>query len=176
MRNVHPLAKLVLREFGSLPKATPGVCGVRLGVKEMTGRDIPVGWRKVFGRDYKYAEAQIVECKGYFKTSPTSWVNSADVFLDWLLASLFRRDPSLGKYAIGKVGSYLAHGALKRKYPAVFKLLNEVHSKRYQSNLSHAVVKKTGRPTVRIRFRWLRKGAAYLRNAAEELAVAWPAK
>ncbi len=58
-------------------------------------------------------EAQIVECKGYFKTSANSWVNGTDVFIDWLLDALFRRDGSLGTYTMGNIGGYLSHGALE---------------------------------------------------------------
>jgi hypothetical protein len=175
-RDVHPLARLVLKEFGALRRAKAGVCGIRMAIDEMTGHDIAIDWRKFFGRNYKHAEAQIVECKGYFKTSANSWVNGTDVFIDWLLDALFRRDVALGTYTIGNVGGCTSHGALKTNYPAVFKLLNEVHAKRYQSNLSHAKVRRTSQPTKRIRFKWLRTGAVLLRQAADELAAKFPAK
>lgn len=175
-RDIHPLGRLVLKEYGRLRRARAGVCGIRLAVTEMTGHDIPVNWRKLFGRNYKYAEAQAVECKAYFKTSANSWVNGADVFIDWLLDALFRRDGSLGTYKMGSVGGYLAHGALKARYPRVSRLLNEVHTKRYESNLSHAKIKKTSQPTKRIAFKWLRRGALLLRGAAEELSVTFPSK
>jgi hypothetical protein len=175
VRDVHPLARLVLKEFGALRRAKAGVCGIRLAIEEMTGCDIAVAWRAFFGRNYKYAEAQIVECKGYFKTSANSWVNGTDVFIDWLLDALFRRDPALGTYTMGNVGGYLSHGALRANYPAVFRLLNEIHTKRYESNLSHALVRRSGQPTRRIQFTWLRKGAGLIRRAAEELAIRYPA-
>lgn len=174
-RDIHPLARLVLKEFGRLRRAKAGVCGIRLSIEEMTGYDVAVNWRKFFGRNYKHAESQIVECKGYFKTSANSWVNGTDVFIDWLLDSLFRRDGSLGTYTMGNVGGYTSHGALKASFPAVFKLLNEIHAKRYESNLSHAKVKKTSQPTKRIPFKWLQKGAVLLRKASEELAMKFPA-
>lgn len=175
VREVHPLARLVLKEYGRIRRAKAGVCGIRLAVGEMTGHDIAVNWRKLFGRNYKHAEAQVIECKAYFKTSANSWVNGTDVFVDWLLAALFRRDPSLGTYTMGNVGGYMSHGVLKARYPRVLKLLNEVHTKRYMSNLSHAKVKKTSQPTKRIPFRWLRRGAVLLRRAADELAIRFPA-
>lgn len=176
VRDVHPLARVVLKEFGVLRRAKAGICGIRLAIKEMTGHEIAVDWRRFFGRSYKHAEAQIVECKGHFKTSPNSWVNGTDVFVDWMLDALFRRDPSLGTYTIGNVGGYLSHGKLKTHYPAVFKFLNEIHSKRYESNLSHARSRRTQQPTKQIRFNWLAKGSAFLRRASEELAIKFPAK
>lgn len=176
VRDVHHLARLVLKEFGALRRAKAGICGIRLAIEEMTRHDIAVDWRRFFGRNYKHAEAQIVECKGHFKTSPNSWVNGTDVFIDWMLDALFRRDPSLGTYTMGSVGGCLSHGKLKASYPAVFKFLNEIHSKRYESNLSHARIRRTQQPTKRIRFKWLAKGGAFLRRASEELAIKFPAK
>jgi len=176
VRDVHPLARLVLKEFGALRRAKAGICGIRLAIEEMTGHDIAVDWRSFFGRNYKHAEAQIVECKGHFKTSPNSWVNGTDVFIDWMLDALFRRDPSLGTYTMGNVGGCLSHGRLKARYPAVFKFLNEIHSKRYESNLSHARIRRTQQPTKRIRFKWLAKGAVLLRRASDELATKFPVK
>lgn len=77
---------------------------------------------------------------------------------------------------MGTVGTYLSHGRLKTSYPAVFKLLNEIHAKRYESNLSHARIRRTQQPTKRIQFKWLAKGAAFLRRASDELATKFPAK
>ena len=176
VRDVHPLARVVLKEFGTLRRAKAGVCGIRMAIEEMSGHDVAVAWRSFFGRNYKHAEAQIVECKGYFKTSANSWVNGTDVFIDWLLDALFRRDGGLGTYTMGNIGGYLSHGALKTNYPAVFKLLNEVHAKRYESNLSHARIRRTSQPTKRIHFKWLRTGAVLLRRAAVELAAKFPAR
>jgi hypothetical protein len=53
VRDVHPLARLVLKEFGALRRAKAGVCGIRLAIEEMTGHDTAVDWRRFFGRNYK---------------------------------------------------------------------------------------------------------------------------
>ena len=136
---------------------------------EMAGQNIAVNWRKLFGRNYKQAEAQIVMCKGYFKTNPTAWFNATDSFIDWLWVGLFAADPSLGTYQIGNVGGISSSARLRAKHPALHKLLNLVHGKRLESHLSHAVTKATQRPTRTIPFRWLSHGAVALRRAAIEL-------
>jgi len=107
LSSINPHAKIVLKEMGVIRRARTAVCGVRLGITEMTGYDIPVDWKKFFGKEYRQAEAQLVTCKGYFKTSASAWVNATDGFVDWLLNALYRQDPALGTYNLGGVGSVL---------------------------------------------------------------------
>ncbi len=169
IRDIHPQAKILLKELGVVRRANPAVCGIRSAIHEMTGQDIAVNWRKLFAGNYKQAEAQIVMCKGYFKTNPTAWVNASDSFIDWLLVGLFAADSSLGTYQIGNVGGISSSARLRSKHPALLNLLNLVHGKRLESHLSHAVTKASQRPTRTIPFRWLRTGAIALRRAAIEL-------
>ena len=169
IREIHPQAKILLKELGVVRRANPSVCGIRSAIHEMAGQNIAVNWRKLFGRNYKQAEAQIVMCKGYFKTNPTAWFNATDSFIDWLWVGLFAADPSLGTYQIGNVGGISSSARLRAKHPALHKLLNLVHGKRLESHLSHAVTKATQRPTRTIPFRWLSHGAVALRRAAIEL-------
>lgn len=172
IREIHPQAKILLKELGVVRRANMSVCGIRSAIHEMTGQDIAVDWRKLFAGNYKQAEAQIVMCKGYFKTNATAWVNATDSFIDWLLLALFAADPSLGTYQIGNVGGFTNSARLRAKYPALLSLLNLVHGKRLESHLSHAVTKATQRPTRTIPFRWLGKGAVALRRATTELQSA----
>ncbi|MBA3773097.1 MAG: RNA-directed DNA polymerase [Ramlibacter sp.] len=169
IRPIHPNAKIVLKEMGVIRRAGTAVCGIRLGIAEITGADIGVGWKRLFGKNYKEAEALLVTCKGYFRTNPTAWVNATDGFVDWLLFALYRADPTLGTYALGTVGSVMHSVKLKTAYPAVSALLNEIHKKRYSSHLSHAVVKTTKKATGPVPYRWLRIGARLLATAAREL-------
>lgn len=171
VRELNPQAKIILKELGMVRRANASVCGIRLSIQEMTGQDIEVNWKKLFGKNYKRAEAQLVACKGYFKTNATAWVNSMDGFVDWLLVALYAANPSLGTYQLGNVGGVMKSTQLKAQYPHVSALLNQIHGKRYQSHLSHAVVKATKRPTKAVPFKWLKVGARHLSKAANELAV-----
>jgi len=170
VKSIQANAKILLKGVGLVRRPGPSVCGIRLAIHEMTGADIAVNWRKIFGVTYRQAEAQIVTCKAYFKTSATSWVNSMDVFIDWLLNSLYRLDASLGIYTLGKPGAVLNSTKLKAKFPELFRLFTLVHQKRYESNLSHPLVKSTQQPTKVIPFRWMTStGAKALQRASEEL-------
>lgn len=168
-KDIHPLAKEMLKEHGLMRRANRSVCGVRLAILEMTGHDIPIHWKKFFGKAYKRAEAQITTCKGYFKTDPTAWVNAIDVFVDLLLDSLHRQQPALGGYTLGRPGSTLDNPVrLQAEYPVITAMATQFHYKRLESNLSHAVVKKTKKPTKPIKFKWLRIGRKLLLKGIQE--------
>lgn len=169
IKDINPQAKIVLKELGLIRRAGGSICGIHLAIKQMTGHDIPVDWKKFFGRSYKRTESQIVTCKGYFKTNPSAWVNSIDVFNDLLLDALYRKDTSLGIYTLGNIGSVLSSPRLKLGFPAIFKLANQIHDKRLESNLSHARVSKTKKSTGPIKFTWLKTGTRLLKTAAQEL-------
>ena len=169
-KEIHPLAKLMLKEHGVMRRVDSSVCGIRLAIGEITGYDIAIPWRKFFGKSYKRAEAQITTSKGYFKTDPSAWVNSLDVFMDLLLDSLHRNQPSLGGYTLGRPGSTLDNPVrLRANYPALTSLAIEFHQKRLESDLSHAIVTRTKKPTTRIKFDWLRKGARIFLSGMQEL-------
>lgn len=170
--NIHPLAKLVLRESGKLRRAKAGVCGIRMAITEMTGQDIAVNWRKLFGKYYSQAEGKIVACKGYYKTNPTAWVNMLDVFNDLFVEVLFKKDGGIGARNLGNYGGVIGNRRFTEKFPRIHSYIEIVHAKRLESELSHAVVKSTKAPTGRIKFPWLRTGAKVLGLAVLELCNA----
>lgn len=169
IRDVNPLAKIILRENGKLKRADTKVCGIRLAVNEMTGVNVGVNWRKLFGRSYSQAESKIVACKAYFKTNPTAWVNMLDVFNDLMLEVLFQRDGTIGARNLGNFGGVVNNTRFKAKYPKTHEYCVLIHEKRLESELSHAVVKSTNAPTTRIPFKWLRIGKLALLAATKEL-------
>ena len=169
IRDINPQAKLVLKELGLVRRANSSVCGIQIAIRQMTGHEIPIQWKKFFGKGYKRAEAQITTCKGYYKTDPTAWVNALDVFSDLLLDSLYRKDPSLGKYTLGRIGSSVDSTKLSAGYPAIARMAKQIHEKRLESELSHARVHKTKKPTGPIKFRWLKTGSRLLARGVTEL-------
>jgi len=172
IRDIHPLAKIVLREYGKLRRADTKVCGIRQALLEMTGMDVAVNWRKFFGKNYRHAESKIVACKGYFKTNPTAWVSVLDVFNDLLVDDLFKRDGSMGVRTLGKFGDVIGRKAFKAKFPRTHALVDEVHKKRGESELSHAVVRATNEKTGRIPFKWLKTGRKLMCAALAEIKAA----
>lgn len=171
IRDIHPLAKIVLRESGKLRRADGSVCGIQMAIFEMTGRDVEINWRKCFGRKYRQAEAKIVACKGYYKTDATAWVNMLDVFNDLLFDTLFRRDGTIGAPSLGNFGGVIQNAKFKGKFPKVHAYAVSVHEKRLESELSHAIVKATRKPTKRIPFKWLKTGQKLLSAAVSELSA-----
>lgn len=169
IRDINPLAKLVLKELGLVRRANSSVCGIQIAIRQMTGHDIPIQWKKFFGKAYKRAEAQITACKGYYKTDPTAWVNALDVFSDLLLDALYRKDPSLGKYTLGRIGSSVDSTKLTAGYSAIARMAKQIHEKRLESELSHARVQKTKKPTGPIKFRWLKTGSRLLAKGVIEM-------
>lgn len=169
-KGIHPLAKLVLKEHGLMRRGNSSVCGIHLAMHEMTGQEFPIQWKKLFGKSYKRAEAQITECKGYFKTDPSAWVNAIDVFDDLLLDALHRKQPTLGGYKLGSPGSTLHNPVrLFAIYPEITKMVTLFHDKRLESHLSHPIVKKSQKPTQPIKFKWLRTATKNMRRALAEL-------
>lgn len=172
IRDIHPLAKIVLRENGKLRRADTKVCGIRQALHEMTGIDFALNWRKFFGKNYRHAESKIVACKGYFKTNPTAWVSMLDVFNDLLVDDLFRRDGTMGTRTLGKFGDVIGRKAFKAKFPKTHTLVDEVHKKRGEGELSHAVIHTTKAKTGRIPFKWLKTGRRHMIAAFAELKAA----
>lgn len=169
VRDIHPLAKIVLRENGKLRRADTKVCGIRQALHEMTGIDFAVNWRKFFGKNYRHAESKIVACKGYFKTNPTAWVSMLDVFNDLLVDDLFRCDGAIGARNLGNFGGVIGNKALMAKFPKTYAYVLAVHTKRGEGELAHPIVKATKAPTGRIPFKWLKTGRKLMSAALAEI-------
>jgi hypothetical protein len=172
-RDLNPAASAVLKEFGIIRRGGSAICGIEQSLGLMSRANAAVNWKTFFGTDYRHAERQIVECRGYATTNATAWVNAMDVFLDLLLASLYRNDTSVGTYDVGSIGSVVGSTRLKGSYPHVQSLVESIHLKRYESHLSHAKEKRTGRPTTAVRFSYLKTGHRLIRAAVGELAAAF---
>ncbi len=171
VRDIHPLAKIVLREHGILRRTDATVCGIRQALQEMTGGDCEINWRKFFGRNYRHAESKIVACKGYFKTNPTAWVSMLDVFNDLLVDDLFKRDGSMGLRTLGRFGDVIGRRTFKTKFPRTHLFVEQVHKKRGEGELSHAVVHGTKSKTGRIPFKWLKTGCKLMNAALDEIRL-----
>jgi hypothetical protein len=172
IRDIHPLAKIVLRENGKLRRVDAKVCGIRLALTEMTGIDVAINWRKFFGKNYRHAESKIIACKGYFKTNPTAWVSMLDVFNDLLVDDLFKRDGTLGARNLGNFGGVMGNRAFMTKFPKAYAYVLAVHTKRGEGELAHPIVKATKAPTRRIPFNWLKAGRRLMIAALAEIRAA----
>jgi hypothetical protein len=137
-----------------------------------------VDWPTFFGRTYRQAEIQAVRWSGYLADA-TAWVNGMDVFCDRLLDALFRADPSIGNYALGTIGSVLntPTSRFAVKYPKTYQLVNDIHARRGESDLSHAKKRKGKvylKSTSYIRHRYFTTARKLVSDALGEMAISWP--
>jgi hypothetical protein len=103
-RSISHSGSILLKELGLLRRRRR-ICGIDTSLKKLLGSIGTVNWRQFFGPDYRRAERQIVVCRGLVETNISAWVNAIDVFNDWLLISLYRRESALGTYHAGSIGS-----------------------------------------------------------------------
>lgn len=172
---LNKAAELMLKEFGMIARTRAVTCGIEVALNSMLKVPIlDIDWRTILGRRYSEAERKIIRAKGYFKTDPSAWVNVMDTVNDFLLDALFAHDSTIGNYQLGNIGGVLSPtSAFSKKYPRIYKAVNELHSKRLESDLSHTKVKKTGKPTRPIRFSYRPKASKLLYDAFIELRDKW---
>jgi hypothetical protein len=173
LKSLNIAAAMSLRQTGVISRLPRTVDGVEKSLKALLGQRTGVSWRSVFGKSYKQAEKQAVFCRALAETNATAFVNATDVFNDLLLSRLYRHDRSLGTYTLGSMGSILTSTRLKSSYPSTFNLILDVHERRYVSSLSHPVARRTGKPTGRIKFSYLKRAKRLMRSAFAELAARW---
>jgi hypothetical protein len=176
---MHSAAGPVLSAFGSLEGEVKRACGITHAFERLLGvKPPPVDWKRLFGKTYRRAEIQAVRWSGYLSDA-TAWVNGTDVFCDWLLDALYRKDGTIpGVYKLGNIGSVLGPGSpLQKAYPKVFEFAREIHEKRSESDLSHPKKRKGKvdiKPTSYILFSYFRTAKRLAAAALVELAAKWP--
>lgn len=174
-KDMQRSAACVLESFNLIRRGVARVCGVTRYFESVIGNAPDVDWKKFFGGQYRRVERQAVWCRAFAQTDITAWVNAMDVFNDFLIDGLCRHDPLLPRYTLGGLGGILSCGHLARDYPAVTKLITEIHDKRGDSALSHPV-KTKGKARVvvgatgRIKFGYLGRAKKLMRAAVVELA------
>jgi hypothetical protein len=166
-------ASLLLASVGLVGKPAQRECGINQSMQRMFGPCKEVDWKKFFGKDYAEVERHAIQCRAYADTSVTAWVNAFDVFCDWLFVALYRNNPVLlGSYTKGKVGSVLSSPKLRDNFPAILAMVKLIHENgRYHSNLSHAEVKNTGKPTRPIKYNFFTKSKPVVKAAFAELTA-----
>lgn len=171
--NINRSGGKALRQLGVLRRVQGRNCGIAWSMEKITGRAFSINWKRVFGPAYRQGEVQAVQMKAAASTSATTFVNTADVFNDMLLGRLYEYDASLGGYTLGNLGSVLTSTRLQNGYPFTFRLCEQIHTERLSSNLSHPVVRATGRPTRRIPFKFIRTAKRLYLNCLLELETIW---
>lgn len=173
-KNWNKAAELLMKELGMIQRSTSSYCGITHAFQKLDSQVPTADWRKLFATRYPQAELQSVEIASASGVNITGFVNLLDVFNDLLLDAVFARDQTLGVYTLGKIGSVLnaPTGRLAKKFPKTYALANEVHERRYESMASHPLIKKSGKATKRISYKFLPTAKKLLRESVTELKVA----
>ena len=173
-RQWNKAAELLMREVGLIHRLTVRHCGITHAFAKLDKYIPNVNWKKLFGARYTQAERQAIETVAASGVNITGFVNLLDVFNDLLLDAVFRSDGTVGTYQLGNLGSvtHAPTSAFATKYQKTFALVNGVHNARYESMYSHPLIKKTGKPTKKVSFKFLSKARKLIRECADELAVA----
>jgi hypothetical protein len=164
-------AEILLREVGLISRLTVSHCGIAKALSKLDKHIPTAKWKNLFGARYAQAELQAVEVVASSGANISGFVNLLDVFNDLLLDAIFRSDGTVGRYALGNPGNVTHSPTSKfaRKYPKTFSLASEVHNSRYESLYSHPLIKKTGKPTKKIGYKFLNKARRLLRESVNEL-------
>ena len=164
-------AELLMRELGMIQRSTAAYCGISHAFAKLDGRIPASNWKKLFGFRYSQAELQAIETAAASGVNITGFVNVLDVFDDLLIDAVYRADVAIGSYTLGRIGSVLhaPTGRFAVKYPKTYELAKEVHERRYESMASHPLIKKSGKPTSRIRYKFLPTAKRLLRGSIAEL-------
>jgi hypothetical protein len=163
--DIHPFAARLLL------KTKRSVCGVDYALRKLLGNKIPrLPWQSFLGKAYPWFTEQALECERCACTNASAFVSVLDALIDRLLLALFARDPRLGSYQLGNVGGVLENKRLAQYYPRIFKLTTVIHDKRLRSRHSHAVHRRSGKPTGSIHSRFLPRARRLMTDAIKELA------
>jgi hypothetical protein len=172
-RSIQSSGGKALRQFGILKRVAGRTCGIEWSLARLTRRATGVNWRRIFGTDYAQAEKMAVQMRALGDTNVTAFVNAPDVFNDRLLSRLYYHDVTLGRYALGSIGSVLSSPRLQGRYPAISTLCKAIHEKRLKSHLSHPIVRRMGRPTSRISYKYIHTARRLYVRAISEIETRW---
>jgi hypothetical protein len=170
-RQWNKSAELLLREVGVIRRSTVSHCGITNAFAKLDKYIPKLNWKKLFRARYAQAERQAIEAVAASSLNIAGFVNLLDVFNDLLLDAVFQVDGTIGSYKLGALGgvTHTPTSGFATKYPKTFALVSEIHNTRYASMYSHPLIKRTGKPTKKIGFRFLSKARKLIRDSGNEL-------
>ncbi len=131
-------------------------------------------WKRVAGQQHSMLENKYVRARTYFESDINAFINIIDTIDDILIDLLAKHDPTVGKYQLGNIGGFLNAGSrFNQKYPQFFMMCKEIHDKRLECELSHAVHKKSKKPTQYIPYRYRYNAARLIGNGMSEFIQLW---
>ncbi|MBN8704221.1 MAG: hypothetical protein J0M08_14265 [Bacteroidetes bacterium] len=160
LSKINDSAQIILKKAGIIGKTSLSKSSIPARLNEIAGITFPTkNWKTFLNTDHSNCERLALLLTGHIKTDANSFINEFDVFNDFVCKALFLHDGTLGTYTLGKIGSTL-HSTTSRfatNYPKFNALCKKVHELRLESDLSHPIVKSTGKATRRIKFSEIKK-------------------
>jgi hypothetical protein len=173
IRNIQTLAQHSMKSAGLIGRISAGVCPVTEFMRNVLSNSVAViDWKRFLGASYKDMVPKASRWRAYSDTDATAWVNITDTMNDVILDALFRHDGvNIGLYSLGNIGSVLNNSRSRfgRRYPILYQTVKNIHDARLESDLSHPVVKPTGRPTRWIKYKEMENFKRQLGNAYLEM-------
>lgn len=171
IKSINDAAQLILKKAKIIGKTSLTKSSINKRLEEITGvKPATMNWKKFLDTEHTNCERLCCLLTVYVKTDANSFVNELDVFHDFVLNALFAHDTTIGTYTLGKIGSCLTSTSrFAIKYPKFYFLCNTVHEYRFESDLSHPKVKRTGKTTRRIKFSEIKKLIPIIDSGFQEL-------
>jgi hypothetical protein len=169
-KDINAIAQLPLSKLGKIkaPISRKSTIGDSLEIIFKKKFD-ECNWKNFLNNMHSKCESQLFMCRSYVQTDASAYFNQLDVFNDLLLDNLYKKEPHLGIYTLGRIGSVLLSVKLSASYPKFFNLCKTVHELRLKSELSHPVEKSTRKYTRRIRFIEIKKHKRIMIEGYQEL-------
>lgn len=159
---IHLVTQEALKSLGLMKRRTGQICGIEYGLKKMLRSVFSKRWSRILGSKYILAERMITLANGYSKTDMNACVHAIDHFHEYVLEELISHDNTIGNHpGKGNIGGFIGGTTSKfaRKYPKLNAAMDCIHEAVKASDLKHPYVKKTGAPTGRIEFEFLKDTA-----------------
>lgn len=172
------MAQKQLKYAGIINKSARRPSRIQDCLEKICNKELPdLRWKIIFREDHSNAENKAIRANSLSKVDTTALINALDSFNDLLILRLSKHDHRLGTYTLGQPGSWLNdvnyNKKFKQHYPAIFNYCKFIHEKRLESDLSHAVTKKTQKATGRIKYDYQKVVKKLLYDAVDELASKW---
>lgn len=172
-REMSALAQETLKKAGLIIKKRYSTSQINKYLELITDRKYKSDWKKRFCSDHDIVERLLFVALAYWKTDLTAFVNLWDTIDDRMIYALTKQHQELGGYTLGQIGCIKKSKKIPSQFPQFFKMVDEIHSFRCSSYLSHTKIRNTNIPTGPIPYNHKKRIKVIICNALDEIDVKW---
>ncbi len=170
---IPAVAQEALKKAGIIRRSKYSTSQINKYLESILDIKLSIKWKQYLGTDHDNVERCVFAAMTYWRTDLTAFVNLWDTIDDRILYVLTKAHPELGGYTLGQIGGVVSSNGLKNNVPKYHNLVNEIHSLRLSSYLSHTVIKGTGKYTGPIPFKEKKRIQKLLIEGMSELNSYW---